>query len=95
MAVVGIIREYKASVKRKRKIVKLAVANYLIAKDALAKAGVTELEPREFVDAVNHLTDNTLDIILEACGTKYIEDADWQMKQYEESLNQKKDGSTV
>ena len=56
----------------KRKQIKLAtqvVANYLIGKDALSRA-VSEgsLSGTQWNDAVEHLTQNTVDIVTELVG---------------------------
>ena len=78
--VFGLIRMRKDSEEQKKKILKQVLANYIIAKDALIHS---DLEPACFMDAVDHLTENTIDVVLMACGSKYVQEADWLMKEYD------------
>ena len=54
----------------KRKIVVQVVANHIIATDAIWRSDIP-LEDKN--DAINRLTGNTIDIVLTACGTGYVE----------------------
>ena len=89
---VGLVRMRRESAKRKEKIVKQAVANYIIAKDALVRS---DLDVAQFADAVEHLTDNTIDIVIEACGTKYVDDATMLIREYEDKQEKKRNGTDI
>ncbi len=74
------IKQIQINRRDKEMVLKITVANYIIAKDALTRS---DLEPEKLMDATDHLTENTMNIILLACGSKYIEEADWMMKDYD------------
>lgn len=78
--IVGLIRQHESKKRKRKRIVSRLVANFIIAKDAMIKAN---LEPKELTDDLEHLIDNTLDIVIDACGTKYVEEADWMLHGYE------------
>ena len=78
--IVGLIRQHESRKRKRKKILALLVANFIIAKDAMIRAN---LEPKELTDGLEHLIDNTLNIVIDACGTKYVEEADWMLYGYE------------
>ena len=86
IGIIGLFKEHKRRAKERKEIMERVVANHFIAKDALAKLSTTELmTAREYFDAIEHLTDNSLDIIIKACGTSYVEESDWLMKEYDKN----------
>lgn len=78
--IAGLIRGYKSRNRKRKKILNMTVANFIIAKDAMIRAN---LEPKELTDGLEHLIDNTLNIVVDACGTKYVEEADRMLHGYE------------
>ena len=81
IGIIGLFKEHKKRAKERKEIMKMVIANHIIAKDALAKLSTTELiTANEYFNAISDLTNNSLDIILKACGTSYIEESDWLMK---------------
>lgn len=79
----GIYKEYKRRIKVKRAIMMEVVANHIIAKHALAELLVTgEMKKEDYFDSMKKLTDNSIDIILKACGTDYVQESDWLMNEY-------------
>lgn len=87
IGIIGLFNEHKRRAKERKEIMKRVVANHIIARDALVKLSTTELMTAgEFLDAIEHLTDNSVEIILKACGTSsYIEEFDWLMKEYDKN----------
>ncbi|MBO7730945.1 MAG: hypothetical protein J6S67_00280 [Methanobrevibacter sp.] len=78
--VVGLVSYMRQRKVEKRKIVVQVVANHIIAKDAIWRSDLP-LEDKN--DAINHLTGNTIDIVLTACGTGYVEYAYRLLGEYE------------
>lgn len=84
----GLVLEYKRRSKEKEEIMERLLANHIIAKDALAKLLSEEkIKPEEFLDSMERLTENTIEIIVKACGTKYVAESDWLMKEYNKKSN--------
>ena len=65
--------------KTKQDIFKRIMANHVIAVDALAKA---DMQPVAFADAIDHLTDNTIFLVLNCCGEKYLQSANNVIEKY-------------
>lgn len=86
IGIIGLLKEHKRRIKERKEIMQMVIANYIIVRDALGKLSTTDLMTAgEFLDAVEHLTDNSVEIILKACGTSYVAEADWLMKEYDKN----------
>jgi len=64
--------QYNKIMMNKQVIFKRIMANHVIAADALTKA---DMQSIEFIDAIDHLTDNTIFLLLNCCGEKYLQNA--------------------
>lgn len=51
-------------------MLKMVAANYIIGLDALKRA---ELESKDFVDAIDKLTSNTISLAFNLCGQKGVD----------------------
>ena len=69
--------------KQIKDILNKVAANYLIGIDALKKA---DMEVKDFTDAVNHLSDNTIDIAKGLCGMKGVYFVNDFVKRYGQNL---------
>lgn len=65
--------------KTRQDIFKRIIANHVIAADALTKA---DMQPVAFIDAIDHLTDNTIFLVLNCCGEKYLQSANSVIEKY-------------
>jgi hypothetical protein len=63
----------------KQETFKRIMANHVIAVDALSKA---DMQPAKFADAIDHLTDNTMALVCECCGNKYLQSANNVIEKY-------------
>ncbi len=83
VGIYGLFLEYKRRSKEKEEIIKRLLANHIIAKDALSRLSAEgKMSFENYSDAMEHLTDNTIEIVVKACGTKYVEETDWLIKEY-------------
>ena len=86
IGIIGLLKEHKRRVKERKEIMLRVVANYIIAKDMLTKLSTTNLMTgSECFEAIEHLTDNSIEVILKACGTSYVKESDWLMKEYDKN----------
>ena len=84
IGIIGLFNEHKRRTKERKEIMKMVIANHILAKDALAKLSTTELMTgKEYLNTMKRLTDNSFEIILKACGTSYLVESDWFMKEYD------------
>jgi len=57
--------------KKQSKLATQVVANYLIGKDAINRACISRaLGLKEYDDAIQHITDNTIDLLIGLVGFK-------------------------
>ncbi len=78
----------KRNSKRKMKILQKILINHKIALDAINTLNEeTNMDINEYAKTVDKLTDNSLDIILLALGSKYVDTADWLMRHDNDSIN--------
>lgn len=88
VGIYGLFLEHKRRSKEKEEILKRLLANHIMAKDALAKLlSEQKMKPEDFFDAMEHLNENTIEIVVKACGTRYVEESDWLMKEYDKKSN--------
>ena len=64
---------------KKQDIFKRIMANHVIAADALTKA---DMNPIDFIDAIDHLTDNTMFLIEKCCGERFIQKSTKILEKY-------------
>jgi phosphoglycerate-specific signal transduction histidine kinase len=84
----GLVIGYQSRKKIKKEITKRVIANHLIAKDALSRLlSAGKISISDYSDAIEHLNDNSINIIVDSCGTSYIEEADWLMNEYQNELD--------
>jgi hypothetical protein len=69
--------------KQIKSILNKVAANYLIGIDALKKA---DMEAKDFVDAENHLSDNTIDIAKSLDGMRGVNFVNDFVKRYGQNL---------
>lgn len=89
IGVYGLVIEHQKRKKQKREIVKRVVANHLIAKDALSKLfSAGGINADCYIDAIEHLNDNSINVIIDSCGTNYVEESDWLINEYQNELDE-------
>ena len=89
IGVSGLVIGYQGRKKIKKEITKRVIANHMIAKDALSRLlSADKISISDYSDAIEHLKDNSINIIVDSCGVSYIEEADWLINEYQNELDE-------